>query len=329
MPRFLAAAAAAALVLPLAAQAAKYTAYVGNDQCPTNNSVTELAGPAWTFGATMGVGNCPAGIAFAPDGTKAYILNAADSTITPIDTATFTAGPPFSAGVSIPIFVAVTPDGQSIVTAGAASNTLAVISTANTADVKTVPVGSSPQGVAVLPDSSAVYVANQGSGTVTVVKLGATPKLGKTITFKPPGCTPYGIAAAPDGKTVYAACTGGPLWPIKVAKNKAAATPIAIPQSGGTTQVAITPNGKTAYVSNTFGAVYPVTLKTQVVGPAIPIQGAYGLAISPDGRYLLVGDGDCCFVDTPVSVVATATNTVTATLPTGGNYAHRWLAFKP
>lgn len=329
MPRILAALAAATLALPLAAQAAKYTAYVGNDQCPTNNSVTQLTGSNWALGATIGVGNCPAGIAFAPDGATAYVLNAGDSTVTPIDTATFTAGPAFSAGVGAPIFVAVTPDGRSIVTAGASSNMLAVISTADTANVKTVPVGGSPQGVAVLPDSSAVYVANQGSGTVSVVKLGATPKLVKTITFKPPGCTPYGIAAAPDGQTVYAACSGGPLWPIKVAKNKAAAAPIALPQSGGTVEVVITPDGKTAYVSNTFGAVYPVTLKTQVVGTPIPVPGAYGLAISPDGKFLLVGNGDCCFVDTPVSVVATSSNTVVQTLPTGGNYVHRWLAFKP
>lgn len=323
--------AAAALLACFAppARAAGYTVYVGNDQCPTNNSVTRMTGKPWTLGATLPVGNCPAGIAFAPDGSKAYVLNAADSTITPIDTATFSAGPAFPAGVSIPIFVAVTPDGQSIVTAGATSNTLAVISTANTASIKTVAVGGSPQGVAVLPDSSAVYVANQGSANVSVVKLGATPKLVKTIVFPSPGCTPYGIAAAPNGQTVYAACSNGPLWPIKVAKNKAAPTPIAIPQSSGTTQVAITPDGKTAYVANTLGAVYPVTLKTGSVGTAIAIQGAYGLAISPDGKWLMVGDGDCCFVDTPLTVVATSTNTIAQTIPTGTNYAHRWLAFKP
>ena len=329
MFRIPAAAAALIAILTGPTSAAAYTVYVGNDQCPTNNSVTQLTGKPWTLGTTIPVGNCPAGIAFAPDGSKAYVLNAGDSTITPIDTATFTAGTAFSAGVSVPIFVAVTPDGQSIVTAGASSNTLAVISTANTANVKTVNVGSSPQGVVVLPDSSAVYVANQGGGSVSVVKLGANPKLVKTVSFPSPGCTPSGIAAAPDGATVYAACTNGPLWPIKVAKNKAAAVPITIPQSCCTMQVAITPNGKTAYVSNTLGAVYPVTLKTGVVGTAIPVPGAYGLAMSPDGKVLMVGDGDCCFIDTPLSVVSTTSNTVTTTIPTGANYVHRWLAFKP
>lgn len=323
-------AAAVALTLSLAgpASAANYTVHVGNDQCPTNNSVTELTGKPWALGATVPVGHCPAGIAFLPDGSKSYVLNAGDNTITPIDTATFTPGPAFAAGVSAPIFVAVTPDGQSIVTAGASSNTLAVISTANTGNVKTVAVGSSPLGVAVLPDGSAVYVANQASGNVSVVKLGAHPKLVKTIGFPAPGCTPSGMAVAPDGAMVYAACTNGPLWPIKVAKNKAAAVPIAIPQTCCTTQVAITPDGKTAYVSNTLGAVYPVALKTGTVGPAIPVPGAYGLAMSPDGKVLMVGNGDCCFVDTPLSAVSTASNTVTATIPTGTNYVHRWLAFK-
>lgn len=324
---------AAALLAVPAAQAdtlgTHYTAFVGNDQCPTNNSVSRLTGPNWTFGNTIGVGNCPAGIAFAPDGKTGYIVNAGDSTITPIDTASFTAGPAFPAGVSTPIFVKVTPDGKSIVTAGVNSNTLAVISTANTASVQTVAVGASPLGVAVLPDSSAAYVANNAAGTVSVVSLAGTPTLVKTIAFKPPGCTPYDIAATPDGQSVYAACMNGPIWRIKVARNKADAAPIALPQTSGTVELAITPDSKTAYVSNTWGAVYPVTLKTGAVGAAIAVPGAYGLALSPDGKYLLVGNGDCCFVDTPVSVVSTKTHTVVDTLPTGGNYVHRWLAFKP
>lgn len=322
----------AALVAASTASAApRYTAFVGNDQCPTNDSVSEVTGARWTLGATIAVGYCPAGIAFAPDGSKAWILNAGENTITPIDAASFAAGTPFPSVVVAPIFLAVTPDGRSLVTGGAGSNQVAVISTADTADVKTVPVGASPLGIAILPDSSAAYVANNADGTVSVIALGADPHVVKTITFPAPGCTAYGMAVVPDGSAVLAACTNGPLWPIDTAKKKAAPTPIALPQTSNGAEVVVTPNGRTAYVSNANGFVYPVALSRSgsVVGTPIPIAGAYGLAISPDGKQLMVGNGTCCFVDTPVSIVSTATNTVTSTLETPGLYTHRWLAFKP
>lgn len=314
-----------------AAAAPKYTAFVGNDQCPTNNSVSQVTGAPWTLGATIVIGSCPAGIAFAPDGSKAWALNAGENTITPIDPVTFTAGTPFPSVVAAPIFLAVTPDGKSLVTGGAASNQVAVISTANTANVQVVAVGASPLGVAILPDSSAAYVANNADGTVAVVALGASPHLAKTITFPEPGCTAYGLAVVPDGSAVLAACTNGPLWPIDTRRKKAAPAPIAIPETGNGAEVVVTPNGRKAYVSNANGFVYPVALSRthSVVGTPIPIAGAYGLAMSPDGKVLMVGNGICCFVDTPVSVVSTATDTVTATIETPGLYTHRWLAFRP
>ena len=153
-------------IAPTSAGAAgPYTAYVGNDQCPTNNSVTSITGPSsWTVGSTIGVGNCPAGIAFSPDGSTAYMANASDNTITPINTSTFTAGTAFSSGVSTPLYMAVTPNGASLVVTGPGSNQVAVISTANTASVQTVTVGTDPVGVAILPDSSAAYVDNDGLG---------------------------------------------------------------------------------------------------------------------------------------------------------------------
>jgi DNA-binding beta-propeller fold protein YncE len=304
-----------------------YTAYVGNDQCPTNNSVTSITGPtSWSVGSTIGVGSCPAGIAFSPDGSTAYMANASDNTITPIDTSTFTAGTAFSSGVTTPLFVAVTPNGASLVSVG--SNQVAVISTANTANVQMVSVGNYPQGVAILPDSSAAYVDNGSDNTVDVVSLTGTPSVTKTITFPSPGCTgPEGNAVTTNGKWVWVACDGnGMIWGIKVAKEKAK---VGIKVGKGDHQVVVTPNGSTAYVSSpNNNKVFPVNLTTHAVGKGIAVNDAWGLAITTDGSYVMAGDGTCCFDTTDVYVIKTSNNQIAATLNTGG-FTHRWLAFKP
>ncbi len=306
-----------------------YTAYVGNDQCPTNNSVTSITGPSsWTVGSTIGVGDCPAGIAFSPDGSTAYMANASDNTITPIDTSTFTAGTAFASDVTGPLFMAVTPNGASLVVGGSGSNQLAVISTANTADVQTVTVGDNPEGLSILPDSSAAYVDNGNDNTVDVVSLTGTPTVTKTITFPSPGCTgPEGNAVTTNGKWVWVACDGNKrLWGIKVSKEKAK---VSIKVGNGDHQVVVTPDGSTAYVSSpNNNKVFPVNLTTHAVGTGIPVNDAWGLAMSPDGKYVIAGDGTCCFDTTDVYVIKTSNNTITATLNTGG-YTHRWLAFQP
>jgi DNA-binding beta-propeller fold protein YncE len=312
-----------------AGAAGPYTAYVGNDQCPTNDSVTSITGPSsWTVGSTIGVGNCPAGIAFSPDGSTAYMANASDNTISPINTSTFTAGTAFSSGVTSPLFMAVTPNGASLVVGGPGSNQVAVISTANTASVQTVSVGTNPEGLSILPDSSAAYIDNGSDNTVDVVSLTGTPTVTKTISFPSPGCTgPEGNAVTTNGKWVWVACDGnGMLWGIKVSKEKAK---IAIKVGKGDHQVVVTPNGLTAYVSSpNNNKVFPVNLTTHVVGNGIAVNNAWGLAMSPDGSYVMAGDGTCCFATTDVYVIKTSNNTISATLNTGG-FTHRWLAFQP
>jgi DNA-binding beta-propeller fold protein YncE len=263
------------------------------------------------------------------------VVNASDNTITPIDTSTFVAGAAFSAGVSGPIFADVTPNGNSIITAGTSGDTVAVISTSNTSDIQTVTVGNGPFGIGILPNSSAAYITNASDNTVSVVSLTGTPAVTKTITFPKPGCkAPLDAAATPNGKAVYVVCASNyKIWKITVATNKAASKGIKIKkgsESGGSLEeIVITPNGKTAYVSNyNDGAVYPVTLKTGVVGAGIPVPAAYALGMSPDGSYVLAGDGTCCSETTDVYSISTSTNAVVSTFNTGG-YAMRWLAFKP
>ncbi len=326
-----------------------YTVYVMNTQCPQNNSVSVATGAPWRVGKTISVGSCPAGVVFTRDGSTAYVVNAGASTITPIDTSSFTAGAAFPAGVSAPLNAFVTRDGKSIVTAGAGSNTLAVIDTADPSKVKTVKVGPVPVYLAVLPNGRTAYTANETNNTVSVVSLGVTPRLTKTIRFPAPGCrTPNDIAVAPGGNSVYVDCRDNyKLWRISVATGKPQGKPITIPGAVGGAclqtvagvngaqpvcglwQFVISPDGRTAYVANYLeNAVYPVTLASGEVGAALHVSNAYGLAMSPDGAYVLAAEGKCCFIKSSVSVIKVATNRVVARFSTGG-FANRWLAFKP
>ena len=52
----------------------------------------------------------PEGVAITPNGTTAYVTNFGDGTVTPIDTATNTAGTPIAAGAH-PYGIAITPNG--------------------------------------------------------------------------------------------------------------------------------------------------------------------------------------------------------------------------
>src|SRR5258708_6750122 len=117
-----------------------------------------------TVSASIPVGSGPVAVAITPDGTRAYVVNEGDSTISVIDTVTNTVvGSPI--GVSIPrgsLFqadLAVTPDGGHVYVAGGPIVT-AIATATNTVSttISGVPPGS--LGLAITPDGASVYVAD-------------------------------------------------------------------------------------------------------------------------------------------------------------------------
>ena len=72
-------------------------------------------------------GGGPYAIAITPDGKTAYVANS--GTVTPITTATDTAGTPITAG-SDPYAIAITPDGKTAYVANNGSGTVTPITTA-------------------------------------------------------------------------------------------------------------------------------------------------------------------------------------------------------
>jgi YVTN family beta-propeller protein len=250
-----------------------------------------------------------AGVAWAA-GYTAYVVNASDSTVTPIATATNTPGTPIPVGGK-PFAIAIAPDGETAYVGG--DNEMTPINVATNTPETPIPVSGGVGVIAITPDGKTAYVTT-GLNDVMPINL-ATNTLGTPIPVGTvsPGLGLNWIAITPDGKTAYV--TNGhddTVTPINLATNTPG-TPI--PVGAVPDHVAITPNGQTAYVANSGEfSVTPINLATNTPGPPIPV-GAYphGVTITPNGQTAYVtnaGDGT-------VTPIATATNRPGPAIPVG------------
>lgn len=115
-----------------------------------------------------------------PNGKTAYVPNPEDGTVTPIRTATSTAGPPIPVG-KIPDPIVITPNGKTAYVANTDDGTVTPIRTASNTAGPPITVGQQPNAIAVTPDGHTVYVGNTGDGTVTPIRT-ATSTAGAPIT---------------------------------------------------------------------------------------------------------------------------------------------------
>jgi YVTN family beta-propeller protein len=203
------------------------------------------------------VGSFPFGIAVTPDGSKVYVANSGDNTISIIDTATNTVvGSPIQVGTR-PTGVAVTPDGKKVYVTNN-GGTVSVIGTATNTVVATISVAGlnqfSPYGVAVTPDGKKVYVAN---GHVVSVIRTATDTVVATIPVDNSILGLFGVAVTPDGSKVYVTagknCTGTSgcaVFVIDTATNTILAT--IQNDAAESIGVAVTADGSKSYVANTL-----------------------------------------------------------------------------
>ncbi len=245
-----------------------------------------------------------------------YVANSGDGTVSVIDTATrkvvatIPVGKGGGGAVTPDDGVAVTPDGKRAYVANSGSNTVSVIDTVSNKVVGTVQVGNDPHGVAVSPDGTHVYIANfSPDNTVSVIET-----VTNTVVASPQGGGfPFGVAVTPDGKDVYVTNLYGDSV-IDTASNTVVAT---VPEGNYDMGIAVTPDGKRVYVTNARdGGLHLVsvidTASKQVVATVAGVGfGPLAIAITPDGNYAYVTN----LGSNTVSVIATATNTVVATIP--------------
>jgi YVTN family beta-propeller protein len=123
----------------------------------------------------------------------AYVANFLDDNVTPVDTATNTAGTPIAVGTN-PTGIAITPDGATAYVANQGSDNVTPIDTATNTAGTPITVGTNPLGIAITPDGATAYVANEGSDNVIPIDT-QTNTAGTPIAV---GAFPRGIAIGPD-----------------------------------------------------------------------------------------------------------------------------------
>ena len=275
-----------------------FTVSASNGVHATTQTFTFLVkpAPAPTVTATVAVGTSPAGVAVSPDGGNLYVTNST-------------------------------------------ANTLSVINTSTNTLTATVPVGRGPVGVAVSPNGT-VYTTNVLDGTVSVFSGGS----GISQTISVPGCG--GCNGGPGPEAVTFSSNGRYAFVAKVPPNSsrygtvsvidtlnsAVITGIAVGPVGTYPQAvaySYTNTGERLYVANTGptgsygtvsvigitynGSTSPILTSLATIRVGTLYNFPVALTLSPDGSHVYVANN----TDGTVSVISTATNTVTASIATG------------
>jgi YVTN family beta-propeller protein len=243
--------------------------------------------------------------ASAPTGPMAYVTGSGVDAITPIDTATKTAGTSFSIGAAAAA-LGIAPNGNS------AFVTLTYVARVWHLDLATdkssarIAVKGVQSSIATTPNGKTVFTVHYDSNLVTAIDS-ATDTVQATIRL-PRYCDAQGIAINPSGTTAYVACNIlGKVFPIDITTD-ALGQPILV--GGAPTHLAVTPNGKTIFVVDSgTDEVISIDTATGKLGYVQVGQDPEGVAISPDGRTAYVAND---FSDT---VTPIDTTTLTAGTP--------------
>jgi 6-phosphogluconolactonase (cycloisomerase 2 family) len=279
-----------AALIPPDVAAAERTFYVVNSGGTISTFAIQPNRALAASGGISGVGTFLRGIAIAPDGKSAYVLDSANATVLAFDINTD--------GVLMPIGSPVATDPNA---RGPFASCLPEESNASGA-------GPCPWNLALAPNGRWLYVTNRDSHTISVFSV--LPD--RTLRLLGPplptgGIAPRGLAVSPDGEMVYVALREtDAIAAFAVSRTGALhprGTPVRVPgctPSAGATPVpecspffvSITPDGRWLYAANqdsgdlaTF-AIGPNGTLTPVEGRAAIGGRPEGIVISIDGRFL-------------------------------------------
>ncbi len=151
-----------------------------------------------------------------------------------------------------------------------------------------------------------VYVAS-GNTVLAIDQPTNTVRGGAAV-----GGVASAVVASPDGTRVYATITA--LDTVAVIDTTSMALVATVPVGDAPSAAVVSPNSQWLYITTTGGVVQVIDTTLRSVVASIPTAGGSvgGMAITADGSTVYVASG-------PVSVIDTATNTMTGSFSTGRN----------
>jgi YVTN family beta-propeller protein len=210
--------------------------------------VLSSAAPGDGAVAQVPVGAHPAHVVTDREGTRAFVTNSGDNSVSVVDLRTGSVVKTIGTG-AYPHGLRVSPQGGEAYVANVEDGTLSVIDTASLAEVARIPVGKTPVQVGFTPDGSQVFVSLRDENRVAVVDT-ASRSMVRTIEV---GRNPIQVHATPDGRFVYVANQGTASEPdetvsvIDVARGEVIET---IRTGKGAHGVAVSEDGAFVFVTN-------------------------------------------------------------------------------
>lgn len=255
----------------------------------------------------------PFGTAFTPDGTRAYVCEFSNHTVSVIDVASHAVTATISLGTSsFPTAVAISPDGTQAYIGSLGTNSVSVINVATNIITATITSNiTQPLALAVTPDGRKIYVGSEGTNKISVIQVPSFSVSNITV-----GNAPQALAVTPDGAFVYVTNTDDEtISVIDVATDTVITT---FPGNTSTPQsIAITPDGTLAYVGNfNNNTVSVISLPSNTVITTIPPVGTFpnSITITPNGLKAYVANNG----SNNVAVINIPTNTTTSHISVAG-----------
>lgn len=231
--------------------------------------------------ADIEVGRMPAHVIVDGAGTRAFVTNGGDSTISVIDLARREIVKSIPVGAS-PHGLRMSPNGRMVYVANTGDGTVSVVSVEDMVETARIPVGKGPVQVAFTPDGRRSYVTLRDENSTAVIDTASRQVIAKV----PVGPGPIQVFAAPSGQEVYVANQGTKAAPgntVSVIDTLSQAVVTEVVTGAGAHGVVVSSNGDRIFITNSFADTMSVIdTATRKVVRSIPVgTGPGGITFVP------------------------------------------------